>query len=721
MVWKRLLLAGAFILGLILLLSSSSAQAAGECEYFVTQVEDTVVTKITFEYTSCDLFNYPSVAGATFLGGWGNGFDPDAGETIAYWRPTYPHTYPGFYRDVVFDQPVSAVSFYYTTATHPPVLKAYDSSDNLIAEAIGRVNWRQWDFLGIDVREDTIVRVRIFGDTISGVFFLTLFDDLTFARKAPLLPDLSLAEINPTQVVEGPDVNNDEKTDLVLDKPTVVRVTVGIENAELLDPNQQVQVRLEFEEVAQQVETRTVNQLISGPMDFFLTPNVLGDRSIRVTIDSSGLILESNETNNAGSTTVTIKDTNGLYLAYFPVDRPITYFGYGPIDLAEYSETVNQSGKFIGAIYPVADGEFTNERRDEKYYGDPIPRLGMLDDAISLWLWGKLLTRTAADRAIGIVPDDYFSYHLFEDVRGVSFPGVHGVLVKEGDWVTAAHEIGHTYGLRLRWPFGPEEEYVTNPPGNPASGFWVNEQIKISNGICFMGEAGPERSFSYWDDRPFWVDKEDYTDLFKKFRTNKTDPDVLLISGHVSKDGTIQLGKLYLIEQGTGGYIIPGDYSIQIVDTDGQILTDIPFYTSFNMYVDPVGIVETDTAGFAFAIPYPENTAAIRIQYNGETLLETNPNSKLLHNAADSIPDYGFINNAEQRRSALHNKIRATEKMIEKNNFKGAINKLKLDIKDKFNKWLITDYQKENPEQLSKDEIIELVDEIIERLNSINS
>jgi len=55
--------------------------------------------------------------------------------------------------------------------------------------------------------------------------------------------------------------------------------------------------------------------------------------------------------------------------------------------------------------------------------------------------------------------------------------------------------------------------------------------------------------------------------------------------------------------------------------------------------------------------------------------------------------------------------------MIEKDNLKGAINKLKFDIKDKFKKWLVDGYQKENPEQLSKNEVIELVDEIIERLS----
>ena len=55
--------------------------------------------------------------------------------------------------------------------------------------------------------------------------------------------------------------------------------------------------------------------------------------------------------------------------------------------------------------------------------------------------------------------------------------------------------------------------------------------------------------------------------------------------------------------------------------------------------------------------------------------------------------------------------------MIEQDNLKGAVNKLKFDIKDKFEKWLVDGYEVENSLQLSKEEVIELVDEIIERFN----
>ena len=56
--------------------------------------------------------------------------------------------------------------------------------------------------------------------------------------------------------------------------------------------------------------------------------------------------------------------------------------------------------------------------------------------------------------------------------------------------------------------------------------------------------------------------------------------------------------------------------------------------------------------------------------------------------------------------------------MIEQDELRGAVNKLKFDIKDKFEKWLVDDYQKENPEQLSKVEVIGLIQAIIDRLSN---
>jgi len=54
--------------------------------------------------------------------------------------------------------------------------------------------------------------------------------------------------------------------------------------------------------------------------------------------------------------------------------------------------------------------------------------------------------------------------------------------------------------------------------------------------------------------------------------------------------------------------------------------------------------------------------------------------------------------------------------MLEHKDFKGAVEKLKNDIRDKLDKWL-KEYKIDNPLQLSKTKVMELVDEIIYRLS----
>jgi PKD repeat protein len=545
---------------------------------------------------------------------------------------------------------------------------------------------------------------------------LTVIDDKGASNSTsvlvevkPAVPDFWIDKIKPVQVVWDSDINSDGRIDLVAEKSTMVRVEVGMKNYER-DKQQIVKVLLNFDSTSY-TESRTIEELEENKrVEFYVaSPSTVGDQAITAKVDPENEIEESDETNNEKSIEITVKDTNSLYLAYLPVDRPVTYFGYGPIDMAEYSTTVAQSGKFIKATYPIAESEFTNEGKDNKYYGSPVPILGMLSDTISIWLWGELLTGTKANRVVGTVPDDYFGYHQSELAIGITFPGMHAGLVENGYWTVATHEIGHTYGL--------QDEYNINPPGNTANGFWVSERREISGGICFMGYAPSKNSFNY-DSRPVWIDNEDYASLFRQFRVRSSDPAVLLINGIIFKNGTVQLGKLYMVENGAVGYITPGNYSIQILDFNAQVLVNIPFYTAFEMYIDPIGVVETDFAGFAFTIPYPKNASKVLLQYSNTTLAEFNPNIKLLHDAIDSIPDYGFTRNPEQRRKALHNKISEVEIKIEEGKIKDAKNKLEHDIKDKLEKWLVDDYLKENPEQLSKDEVIGLVQAIIDRLRS---
>jgi len=536
-------------------------------------------------------------------------------------------------------------------------------------------------------------------------------------------PDLIVSSVKPIQVVYDSNINGDDRIDLVAGKSTAVLTNIVIENSELLNGDATVDIRLYLDGNVINTITKTVNQLKSkGQVEFYFTPTISGDHDIHVKVDPDGKIEESKEDNNEKTSKITVKDTNGLYLVYIPVDRTDFHTGYGPLNMISFSETVGKSGEFISATYPIAGDKFINQPTSTKYYGDSIPCykvgqketcIGIIDDLISVSLLGEKSTESKADRSVGIVPNDYFTYHNLAGTTGVmysSIPG--GVLVEEGNWAVTAHEIGHTYKLHLN-----PEEYTSSPPGNTASGFWAAKQKEILNGICFMGFSGNKYSFDYSPGKPEWIDNEDYKHLFEQFRVNKADPEILLVNGILYKDGTMELGSWYRLESGIVDNVIPGDYSIQILDKNGQIISDTNFDMPFMMNVDPLGYVETDVTGFSFAIPYPEGASKVILKHNEQVLTEIDPNTKLLHDAIDAIPDYGFIKNPKQNRNALQNKVDEVEVKINEGNILDARNKLKFDIRDKLEKWLVNDYQKETPLQYSKTEILNLVDEIINRLN----
>ncbi|MBU4341862.1 MAG: hypothetical protein KJ928_04645 [Candidatus Altiarchaeota archaeon] len=477
------------------------------------------------------------------------------------------------------------------------------------------------------------------------------------------------------------------------------------------------------------IESKTVEQLSQdNHLEFYFTPELSGDKTIYVEIDPDDEIEETDETNNEMSLEVSVKDTKPFSVGYVKV-MPFP-FTYSVPDDDEFSETVYQGGRYIKATFPVAEDGFFNEGRLD-YIGHPTRGTGLIYDLIGLAFLNKLLG--IDDRVIGIVSRDYFTYHFIESGIGVGIKNSNdAVLVKDGHWMLGSHELGHTYGLRLSPSiFVSGEEYDTNPPGNPATGFWIEEKKFINDAICIMGtgsysdhqEIGEYRSIIFNDvfydyEDGTWIDKEDYEHLFREFRSIGEDPEILLIGALVYKNGTIDLKNMYWLENRTiDEDPLPGNYSIQFLNAEDELINTVSFSVSFELYGEPDIVIETNVSGFVFPVYYPEDTSKILIQLNNETLLEVNPNIKLIRDAINLIPDHGFKKNPSQRRNALLNKIEAIEQMTLENNYDEAIDKLENDVKDKIDKWLVDDYEVEDPLQITKDQILDLIDEIIYRFN----
>jgi hypothetical protein len=559
-------------------------------------------------------------------------------------------------------------------------------------------------------------------DMLSPNVALAYFTDVEIATNTLksgqwVKPDFWIEKIDPVQVVWDSKINSDWKIDLVTGKPTMVRVYIGKKDYESLPKDLPVDVRLTFNVF--DTKSKTIGDLEkSSWIDFYpFSLEGIGDYVVTAEVDPQKKIDESAEYNNSKLIIVTAKDTRGLYLINFPVED---YEGNKP-DPSAYQKQITEGGNFILGTYPISPKEFQNPDGEEEFKAteDLTGNAGRIKALWRLWYSGGRATNWENDVAVGIVAEG----SLGEGWHGVAptIPRFGAVFVEENYWTLTAHEVGHVYGLWTN-----QEEYDISERSYPIekAGFWVNKRIEMTNALCLMADAPKikEDSWDSWLTKSLvktWIHNDCYKNLFWKFLTNPTDPEVLIVGGIISKDGSISLGPSYRVPNGRIDKGESGDYSVKIFDINNEVIDEIPFDIRFQLHVTPGGIMETDIAPFGLSVPYTPDTSRVEISQNGQIIAEFNPNIKLLHDAVDLIPSTGFEKNPDQRRKALHNEIDAIEKILTEGNFQGAIQKLEHDIKDKLDKWLVDDYPREDLLQYAKDEIIDLVNKTIQRLSSL--
>ncbi len=556
------------------------------------------------------------------------------------------------------------------------------------------------------------------------------FESFPTTPPAPVLPDISVSNVRPVQVVFGADINGDGRMDLVKGKNTSIIINLNVINSDALPNDANIDFLVNMSGLQSFTQTFKGSDVKTGQVRLFFVPNFDGDATINVTVNPLCSVNEIDCSNNSNSTNVTVKDTKDFLIVYKSVDY------LGPV--GDYSGTVGNSTLFLNATYPLNPQKFNIDNTNPSFTPPPhLPTktpiasfINILSDMSTLCIEGQLQSSFHANTVAGIVSDNYFGFYGRTDV-GLANPGlgplICGVLVQQDFWTVTAHEVGHLNGLPVNPAFGTngKEEYNSTYDGNPASGFWVDNDTNVSGSTCFMGNA-PFKTDDRSQNNPLgrWIDGPDYVHLFKNFATDPSDPEGLLVSGLIFKNGTVVLGNWYSFSNGTLDSLPQGNFSIQTLDRMGNVLNQTSFNAAFTLDFDPTGPVETNVTGFAFKIPFPENTSSVRISFNNVTKVEVNPNSKSLRDAINSIPDFGFEKNPEKSRKLLLKEVDVFEKLLEKHKKGKAVEESKINaaiailkhvIRKSVEK-LVIDYTPQNPLQLSKGYILDLVDNTVERL-----
>ncbi len=164
---------------------------------------------------------------------------------------------------------------------------------------------------------------------------------------------------------------------------------------------------------------------------------------------------------------------------------------------------------------------------------------------------------------------------------------------------------------------------------------------------------------------------------------------------------------------------LPGDYAVQVLDASGRLLSEITLPLNFRIQVEPVGPRPTDTVPLLVTIPYTDSAVRVEIVRSGQLLISVTSSAKVLSDAIKAIPDFGFVKNPEQRRDALLNKTQAIEEMAARGGTRGELQKLKNDLRKQVEDWLISGYTKRTPVQLEKNEVLNVIDKMIVRLETL--
>lgn len=195
------------------------------------------------------------------------------------------------------------------------------------------------------------------------------------------------------------------------------------------------------------------------------------------------------------------------------------------------------------------------------------------------------------------------------------------------------------------------------------------------------------------------------------------DPELIFIGAVLYTDGTVELEPWDVIN-GTPDLPKQGSYSLQLIDNDGSVLTTTPFGVNFTANVEPFGEIPTDFAGISLSIPYPQETALVKVVApDGSTVFEIDPIIKVLRDAIDEIPDQCFVNDLNQKQTLLSN-VSVLEQQLTSGDVTEAIQIMENDFRMDVEQEVLANCNDEDALATTKEALLALINNSVSRLET---
>jgi len=212
----------------------------------------------------------------------------------------------------------------------------------------------------------------------------------------------------------------------------------------------------------------------------------------------------------------------------------------------------------------------------------------------------SLLTINPRMKAVGYAPDEH-QYSVCVIVDWNARTGA------------AAHEIGHSYGLKDNYVLDktdPDHPRFIDE-GDHATGYWVNNNSDVPQ-ESFDIMASSHEMWSKTEKT--WISKPNYKRLLHEF-TNAKDPEILGIGGWINKNDEITLDPWYHLDE---GYVdiewgSTGDYLIKAYNQNGVKLGQAGFDIEFSYNHDDWGKIPLEKVPFYFNVEYLQGLYQIDI------------------------------------------------------------------------------------------------------------
>ncbi len=385
--------------------------------------------------------------------------------------------------------------------------------------------------------------------------------------------DLTIAGLEVTQAVQ----KVDNSVPLVAGRKTVVRVFAQAfiytgtpstaSKVKLSATRNGVVLAGAFETPLTSVSTSPTRGAYSSTVNLYLPDAwTSGTIVLTATVDSAGQVQETVENNNTYSLTLTFNSVPNVKVMIVPVR-----YKHTPTGVTYAAPTVDTISTKIKQMYPVANVEIL--WHSSYYYEGDLRQIASFQDL--LYKIDDLKMSESQPYSVayyGLVPADWFS----SGVVGIGFVGYRAA-VGLNYWDatgTAAHEIGHNYGLYHAPCGGPSD----SDPYYPYSGGAIGQYGVNVYTNQLISSTRPDL-MTYCDNE--WISDYHYIKLYNNQRyaadvATEITGDMLMLRASLDSTGQASFSPTYQLDGPIDAPAESSPYFVRLLAADGRMLSEQP-------------------------------------------------------------------------------------------------------------------------------------------------